>query len=59
MKATIKHNKEIIHLEKEDCTEFELISNAIEKMNMFYKDHVNEIQIGDKILKFKVWLDRV
>lgn len=59
MKAKIRHNKEIITLEKEGCAKDEIFTSAFEKINLFYKDHINEIQIENEIYKFIVKIELV
>jgi hypothetical protein len=59
MKIKIRHNQDTVSIEKDKCTQDEMLNYAIEKINMYYSGHINEVHIGEKIIKFKVKIEQV
>lgn len=56
MKAIIAHNKEIIHVEKENVTKQELINHCMLIIKAYYENHKNSISINDKKIEVNIRL---
>lgn len=58
MKATIQHNTERINIDTKevDISTDELISICLEKISEYYKNHRNQIIIGDQVINVKIEL---
>lgn len=59
MEVRIKHNKENIRVEKTECTEEEILNHATKIISGFYSDHINQIEINNQIIKFRVKIERI